>query len=384
MIAAKSQIRALALAILAPLSFAFAQPRPMLSRPLPPEEASLGVQTFGPAPLPWRGADVSSFPQIESAGGVYKLGALPTDPLVAMRSAGLNLVRLRVWHTPAGGWCGTSQTLALAQRAHAAGLATMLCIHYSDTWADPGQQSIPAAWQGMSDATLAQAVESYTRALVEAMDAQGTPARLVQVGNETTDGMLWPSGRISERGWDPFVTLLNAGIRGVRTANLSSPPPNILIHIDRGGDNATSRWYFDALTARNVDFDAIALSYYPWWHGPLAAMSANVTDLAARYAKPVMIVETAYPFTLSWNDNTNNIIGTPSQLAAGYAASIGGQGAFLGGVSNAVRAIPNARGLGVCAWGAELISAPGLGSSWENAALFDFQGNLLTSARAIR
>jgi arabinogalactan endo-1,4-beta-galactosidase len=331
-----------------------------------------------PARLPFRGVDASFIPQLEASGVVFRdESGTPRDPLTLFAARGINLIRLRVWHTPAGGWCGTPQTLAMARRAKAAGLSIMLCIHYSDSWADPGQQTIPAAWQGQNVLQLRTSVQSYTRSLVASLDAQGTPPAIVQIGNETTDGMLWPTGRISTAGFNAFATLFAAGADGVRLAMPTPRTPIIMAHIDRGGDNATTRWFFDEMRSRNMNYDAIGLSYYPWWHGSLASMQSNINDVATRYGKRVMIVETAYPFTLGWNDNENNFVGLSSQLQPGFTATPGGQAAFIAAINNAVAALPGGRGLGTCYWAPEYVANPALGSPWENLAAFDFSGRAL-------
>jgi arabinogalactan endo-1,4-beta-galactosidase len=333
---------------------------------------------------PFRGVDASFIPQLEAAGVVFKDQAgQPTDPIRLFAAAGINLLRIRVWITPNEGWCGTQQSLALARRAHAAGLSVMLCLHYSPTWADPGQQGTPAPWQGQPLGTLALSVRRYTRALIAAFTAQGTPPSIVQIGNETTDGMLWPVGRISTAGFDAFATLFDAGAQGVRDATPPSRRPIIMAHIDRGADNATSRWFFDQLRARGVRFDAIGLSYYPWWHGPLEAVQQNLSDLAGRYQVPVMIVETAYPFTLGWNDQTGNFVGLPGQLLPGYAATPLGQSGFIAALKTTLAEVPKGRGLGLCYWAPEFIANPVLGSPWENLAGFDFTARELPVLRTI-
>lgn len=331
-----------------------------------------------PARLAFRGVDASFIPQLEAAGVVFRdTTGVARDPFAIFASRGINLIRLRVWHTPAGGWCGTQQTLAMARRAKAAGMSIMLCIHYSDSWADPGQQTIPTMWQGQTLLQLRTSVQVYTRDLVASLDAQSTPPAVVQIGNETTDGMLWPTGRISTAGFNAFATLFAAGADGVRLAMPTPRTPIIMAHIDRGGDNGATRWFFDQMASRNVAYDAIGLSYYPWWHGSLAAMQTNINDVATRYGKRVMIVETAYPFTLGWNDNENNFVGLSSQLQPGFSATPGGQAAFIAAVNNAVAALPNGRGMGTCYWAPEYVANPALGSPWENLAAFDFTGRAL-------
>ncbi len=155
-----------------------------------------------------------------------------------------------------------------------------------------------------------------------------------------------------------------------------------MIHIDRGGDFNGAKWFFDNLHSQNVPYDIIGLSYYPWWHGSLSNMESNVNQLAALYKKPILIAETAYPWTLNWNDNVTNIVGSSSQLLPGYPATLIGQQSYLNQIFSIVRNIPYQLGIGVFYWEPDYISIPGVGSPWENLAMFDFQGNALASMSA--
>ncbi|MFZ4573154.1 MAG: glycoside hydrolase family 53 protein [Phycisphaerales bacterium] len=318
------------------------------------------------------GADLSAAMRYESVGAVYRDAVGVASPFHISARAGLNLARLRVWHSPAGGWCGTESTLAAARRARSAGLSVLLDLHYSDTWADPAHQTPPAAWAGLPLSTLVDRVYDYTYSTLRTLVRAGCAPAWVQIGNEITDGMLWPLGRISTAGWDGFGALVRAGVTACEDA---APAPSLcrpMIHIDRGGDNGGCRWFFDRLLARVPGVRAIGLSYYPWWHGSLASLSQNLADLAPRYGLPLMVAETAYPWTLGWADSTNNLVGLASQLLNGYPASPAGQAKFLGDVAAIVRGTTG--GLGVCAWGAELIPSASIGSACENIALFNFTG----------
>src|SRR5690606_33079356 len=157
-----------------------------------------------------------------------------------------------------------------------------------------------------------------------AFKAQNSLPDIVQIGNEISGGLLWPEGRVGvgyEDNWPQLVGLLWAGVRGVRDALGEGETVLIMLHLDAGGDNEVCRWFFDAVVAAALPFDLIGLSYYPWWHGTMTDAAANVHDLAARYHKPVVIVETAYPWTLGWHDDTHNLVGLESQLHPGYPAS---------------------------------------------------------------
>lgn len=329
------------------------------------------------------GADLSSLPRVEAAGGVLRSAdGAPADAVALLRAAGFRAVRLRLWHAPADGACGLAETLAMALRARAAGCDILLDIHYSDTWADPGRQSPPAAWAGLGLAALADSVRAYTRDVVATFVARGVAPRWVQVGNEVTGGMLWEAGRLAggDRGggWDRLALLLQAGADGVREgAAAASAAPQVVLHLDRGCDNAGSRRWLDQAIAREVRFDAIGLSYYPWWHGSTAALAANLGDLAARYGKPLLVVETAYPWTTAWFDDTHNPVGAGAALVPELPASPAGQGDFLARVMAIVAGVPGGLGAGLFWWEPAWIAAPGHGSPWENCALFDDRGRAL-------
>lgn len=333
-----------------------------------------------PRPL-IRAVDASFIPEIESLGGVFKDGGIPTDPIEIIRSKGVNMVRLRIWNNPAAGFCNLDHTLLMARRIHDAGLKILLDFHYSDTWADPGQQNKPAAWAALSFNDLQVAVRNYSTEVIAALAAQGTLPAIVQIGNEITSGMLWNDGKVSYWGdpnWANLAQLLKAGIDGVKQVP-GADNIQIMLHVDRGGDNAGSREFFDRALQYNIDYDMIGLSYYPWWHGSLEAMTANINDLASRYSKPVLIAETAYPWTLGFNDSQNNFVWNTGQLLPWYPATVNGQKQFLNAVFSAVRNVPNEKGAGVCYWAPEYAAFPGLPSPWENLALFDFQAESLDS-----
>jgi len=330
----------------------------------------------------WRGADVSFLPQVEAGGGVYTDGGVAGDLFEILAGHGVNLIRLRLWHTPGDGWYDLDQTLAMAQRAHDAGQSVLLNFHYSDTWADPAHQTKPAAWAALPFATLVDSVRVRTRDVLQAMIAQGTPPVMVQFGNEITPGILWDDGRVggtfnTPEQWAQLGQLLDAAVEGVEAACAPNPRPLIMIHSDRGGDNGGCRWFFGNLLAQGVDFDIIGLSYYPWWHGTLADLEANMDDLAPRFGKDLIVVETAYPWTLGWFDDTHNSIGLPEQLLPGYPDTPAGQHAFLDAVFAIVNDVPGDRGRGVVYWAPEFITSPGLGSPRENLALFDETGEVL-------
>ena len=334
-----------------------------------------------------KGADVSFLEQIEDSGGIYTEDGHVRDVLEILSDHGFNCIRLRIWHGPADGYCGLESTLGMAARVKQNDLGLLIDFHYSDTWAEPGSQSKPSAWSGISGQALRDSVRVYTGSVITALRDQGTAPDIVQIGNEVTCGMLWDDGRVcgahdTPEQWDAFAALVDAAILGVRDAEGPGDSIRVMVHIDRGGDNAGSRWFFDNLMARNVDFDLIGLSFYPWWHGVMGELEANLADLARRYEKGIVVAETAYPWTLGWYDDTHNIVGLREHLHPGYAATVEGQRAFLEDLMTVVGRVPESRGAGVFYWAPEWISTPSLSSAWENVTLFDFSGEALTSIEA--
>lgn len=330
-----------------------------------------------------KGVDLSSLQQIESVGGAFTELGQALDPVAFFADRGSNLVRIRLWHSPGTGFNDLPAVLQMAQRIKSQGMQFLLDIHYSDEWADPGNQMKPAAWATFNPSQLEFAVYGYTRDVITQLRNQGTLPEMVQIGNEISAGFLWPTGRVGgafNANWPQFAELLKAGIAGVRDSIVGDEHVAIMLHYDNGGSNLGSRWFFDHLLAEGVEFDVIGLSFYNWWHGSLLDLQANLDDLAVRYAKPLVVVEAAYPFTLAWDDNQHNLIGLASQLHPGFVASPAGQRDFLCVLYETVRATPNGLGLGVVYWEPAWIAVTGFGSGWENLALFDFSNESLPAA----
>jgi arabinogalactan endo-1,4-beta-galactosidase len=315
----------------------------------------------------------------------------PVERIIAQYGA--NYVRLRIWVDPIPGWSDLGSALVLARRAHDAGMRLLVNLHYSDTWADPAHQSIPVAWRGQPLVTLAESLRTYTRDVVAAFAEQGTPVSMLQVGNEIADGFLWPLARIGRaegESWSEFTTLLRAGITGARAGTPDSELA-IVIHTDRGGDNAGARRFYDRLLEENVCFDVIGLSYYPFWHGPLAGLQNNVTDLAARYDKDVAVVETAYPWTLeNPRAQPDRFCTSEEQLPdlGAYPATPGGQAAYFEALRSCLQGVPGNRGLGFFVWEPAWLEGvgcgPGLLNPYANLTLFDDHGRALPALHALR
>jgi len=201
-----------------------------------------------------------------------------SDEVTILRRHGWSSYRLRVFVSPVRNAPDNSleRMLPLAKQIKASGALLLLDLHYSDTWADPGHQETPVAWRGLDFDGLEKQVETYSRTTIEAFKAAGAMPDWVQVGNEITRGTLWPMAQIRVPGatqtdlpatyddstqWDHLTRILKAGVRGVK-AGAGDTPPRIAIHIDKGGDWATTKWFFDHIEAAHVPYDIIAQSFY--------------------------------------------------------------------------------------------------------------------------
>jgi len=321
------------------------------------------------------GVDISMLYQIEENNGIYFENGIAIDPIDIFKQHGVNTIRLKIWHTPDPEFNSLQNVLQMAQRIDSIGLDIMLNFHYFDTWADPSHQTKPSAWESIDFETLADSIYDYTNHVITRLKMQGTLPKFVQIGNETDCGLLWPDGYICDESntaeqWLNLGILYNNAISGIQDAIDEMDTVWTLGHLSHGG-----LWYFSNLFNEGVSLDIIGQSYYPWWHGSLDELSTNLTQLSNEFQKPIVIVETAYPFTLSWNDNTNNIIGMESQLLDGFPASEIGQLNFLQAVKD--RVTNNEFGAGICYWSPEWISTETFGSPWENLALFDFNSEVL-------
>jgi arabinogalactan endo-1,4-beta-galactosidase len=327
------------------------------------------------------GADISSLKKSEDFGGVYKdAEGTEGDAIEILKDHGLNYVRLRVWVDPADGYHGKDEILEMAIRLKDLGIPLLVDLHYSDNWADPGKQFKPAAWENYDFEQLKEALYDHTFDVCHSLVAQGTPPAMVQVGNEINAGMLWPDGDYNHM--DNLAALLKEGYRAVKDC---SPSTLVMLHIAEGGDNELARWWFGNMTRREVPFDLIGISYYPFWHGSLGQLQYNLNDISARYEKDVIVVETAYAFTDQENDLHPNIV-TSGMEIPDYPFTPDGQRAMLRDVMAVVRAVPDGRGLGVFYWDATWTAVTGngwdstdasSGNAWENQALFDYDERVL-------
>jgi arabinogalactan endo-1,4-beta-galactosidase len=326
------------------------------------------------------GADLSYVNEMEDCGAIYKnSNGVQQDPYAIFKYEGANLVRLRLWHNPTWTNYSNFQDVKLSiQRAKDQGMRVLLDFHYSDTWTDPSQQQIPAAWTNAinNSEMLGNLLYNYTYNTLLELSNEGLLPNIVQVGNEINpmilqDGDLeWPID------WERNSHLLNKGIEAVRTIALEKDETiEVMLHIAQPENGL---WWFEQATNNGVtDFDWIGLSYYPIWSDySLDDVQTPLTNLINTYNKKLMIVETAYPFTLDNADSANNILGSDA-LINGYPASQQGQLNYLNQLKNVVK---NAGGEGVIYWEPAWVSTDcstlwAQGSHWDNATLFD-NGNI--------
>jgi arabinogalactan endo-1,4-beta-galactosidase len=406
------------------------------------------------------GSDLST---LISDTGTYTLAGQSMPILNIFSSGGLNYVRLRLWVNPVSGFFGVpseppgcsaascpdlANDLTMATEAKAAGMKVLLDIHYSDTWADPQHQNVPAAWAGETLSQLAASMQDYTQSVIQAFAANGTPVSQVAIGNEITEGMAWQfttlaaaAGAITPAGtttigvadasgigagdtlyidslatsssvagvadpstdivkvasvgtptasgtpvtltsplrfahvgpvsvqdvqdsghllfndatgqadWTSLTTLLKAAIQGARDGNPAGNPLLIQLHIDRGGDNAAATDFVSHMVAAGVHFDVIGLSYYPWYHGPMSAMKANLTALIDRFHKYVMISEDQFPQNPQggYGDYNPADANYPDTLP-GYLVTPAGQASYQRDLVSLMASLPDGRGLGVFYW----------------------------------
>jgi arabinogalactan endo-1,4-beta-galactosidase len=306
------------------------------------------------------GADLSFLKQAEDQGTVFKENGQPKSGLQIFKDHGYNWIRLRLFHTPNRLPNSLEYTIASAKAARALGFKFLLDYHYSDSWADPGKQTVPEAWKGKSHTELVEAVFEYTRDSINSFRQAEVLPDMVQVGNEITPGMLWPDGRLPGN-WQNFAELLKSAVRGVEAGCGTNQRPRIMIHIDRGGDKRATKYFFDNIQKFAVPYDVIGQSYYPWWHGSLLDLRENLIFMAQAYQKDIILVEVAY----CWRPTEYK------QKSGPFPETPEGQRAFLDEVNRLVLNTPGGRGVGVFWW------EPAVAGGLRSRGFFGDDGNVL-------
>ena len=378
-----------------------------------------------------KGMDLSTLAELEKCGAKYYDNGEEKDLLEIMKSYDVDTIRIRVWNDPwseAGESYGAGEndpktSLEIAKRVTKAGFGVLLNLHYSDFWADPGKQFKPKAWESYGVKELEQAVYDFTLEMMHLYLENGVNITMVQVGNELSNGLLWPEGKVPN--YDNIAAFVNAGIRAVRKADeerlagsikgvcpqmegLSKIP--VMIHLDNGGNNALYREWFDNFTKRGEDFELIGLSYYPFWHGSLQMLNDNMNDIARRYGKDLIVAEVSMGYTM---DDYKDYEKLADEERKGYATkpalvekieypmTVQGQYDFMEDFLNRISHIDDGKGKGFFYWEPAWIPVPGsgwatpasleyiqdpgpCGNEWANQALFDYEGNALPTLKLIR
>lgn len=357
-----------------------------------------------------KGMDISTLLEQERCGAKYYDHGRQAELTDVLKSYGCNYVRLRLWNDPysedgrpyGAGTNDLKTTMELAKRAMGKGLGFLLDFHYSDFWADPGKQNVPKAWRGHDAVELTKDIYAYTKEVMETLQRENVMPTMVQIGNEITNGLLWPLGKKPE--FDNIARFVSAGIRAVREVDGSIP---IMIHLDNGGNNEMYVEWFDNYFRRGEDFDYIGLSYYPFWHGTLDALSFNMKDMARRYGKKIIVAEVSMGFSVEdyrryegLDEKELKGMATKEEVtkALEYPMTPEGQADFMADVIRRIREVEG--GLGFFYWEPGWIPVPGCGwateaaleytgekgpggNEWANQALFDYEGNALPALDVI-
>lgn len=251
------------------------------------------------------GIDVSTYLEELSHGAKYYDGNTEIDPLDAFVANGVSYMRIRVWNDPyspegepyLAGTCDLDNYVKLGKLAKAKGYRLYMDLHYSDFWADPGKQFIPKAWADYSLDELCEAVYSFTKHCLEVAVREGVAPEMIQVGNEITNGILWPIGKLEVDGkrgnYDSFTRLILAGTKACREV---LPEAKIMLHLERSNDKAVYQEFFGEMDAAGVEYDVIGASYYPFWHGLPEELFDNLRA-CRKFGKEIMIAELGYGFT---------------------------------------------------------------------------------------
>ncbi len=382
-----------------------------------------------------KGADISTLAEVERGGATFfNTDGTPADAIELLADKGVNWVRLRLWNNPyyvswqethwewvdsdngnapyyptnpdngavGAGTNDLATTIALATRAKAAGMQILLDFHYSDFWADPGKQYSPDAWKTLTDAEARQALYSFTYDSLVAMADAGVFPNMIQVGNEINNGLMWDNHgwwdnakASNDSTYDIGIGYLEQGIAAIEAAeSYAEQDAKIMLHLAEGGNVDVFDRVFGAFADANLAYDIIGASYYPYWHGSLADLQANLDAVSAKYNKDVVVAEVAYGYTTDDGKDGGNIFNASLAAAGGFLATVQGQTTAIREVMNVVAQVPNGKGRGIFYWepawlANEDIDNDGIGdgagwiygepSSWDNQTLFDADGKALAS-----
>lgn len=331
----------------------------------------------------YQGADLSYVNELEDVGVKYHKDGSEVDPFTLIHGYGANIVRLRLWHNPTWTNYSTLEDVKRSmRRAKSAGLDVLLDFHYSDTWTDPQQNLVPAAWKPVVkySSLLADSVYNYTYRTLEHLNSIGLLPVMVQIGNETNFNiMVADNNDLEPVNFARNVKLFNAGLKAVSDFNAKYGKQIMtMLHVALDPGSAAT-WLSRHKRYGLNYFDLLGLSYYPQWQGYTPAELGNfASSLHTNYGTRLFVAETSQIWTRAWNDNNHNLM---SKMCAGYP-DVPSPQLQKDYVTEIKRALINNGGAGFCVWEPFWVSASnktlwGVGSNWENATFFDFNNNLL-------
>ncbi|KAF1812400.1 glycosyl hydrolase 53 [Eremomyces bilateralis CBS 781.70] len=316
------------------------------------------------AALTWKTFDISSVLVEESKGVTYLDFEGNQQPLESIaKNAGANSIKIRVWVNPSDGNYGLDYGIKLGKRATAAGLSVILNLHYSDTWADPGHQTKPAAWAKLNTGDLVTTLKGYTRDVANAFHDAGVDVTLISIGNEVRAGMLWPTGKYDQM--KNLAKLLTSASEGVKDSKFGSRA-KVMIHLDEGYSWSTQEWFYDGIikagfSMSNVDVQGV--SYYPFWDptdSTLENFKSTLNNMANKYGKTIVVSETDWPIKCS--QGASRI--PPSLRSIPFSAD--GQVQWMKKVAQVLEGVPRGLGKGLMYWEPGWIDNWSLGSPCED------------------
>lgn len=317
--------------------------------------------------------DVSSLSMILRKGIVFKdLDGNPVNIFNFLKKQGINTVRLRTWVGNDINY-NRDSILKISKMARSQGLLMWLDLHYSNNWADPGNQEIPIEWNHNNLDSLKIQLSMYTSEMVKDFNPD-----YIQLGNEIDGGFLWPLGSISDT--SSFYSLCRTAVSSVKSASSNT---RIIYHI---ANYKKADWFFNQLQAHNVNYDIGGVSYYPKWHGNnIDSLFETLNRVYTNTGKRMIIAENSYPWTMQWADWTDNVMGWDQDLHPDYPATPEGQASFVETLVRRCKSMPFASGYAY--WEGVWVAFDGpeskTGSPWENQACFDFDFKALPVWRAL-
>ena len=354
------------------------------------------------------GVDVSTYLEELQQGARFYDGTKEIDPLDAFAANGVSYMRIRIWNDPKSedgqpylaGNCDIDNYIRLASLAKEKGYEILMDLHYSDFWADPGKQMIPKAWIGFNAEKMADAVYAFTKQCLETAKREGVAPKMVQIGNEITNGILWPIGKLENDGvrgnYDTFCRFIDAGCRACREVLLDA---KIMLHLERSHDKDVYREFFTEMDKHGIDYDVIGASYYPYWHSTPDRLMENLNACKC-FGKEIMIAELGYGFTdkgyVQGGEEKRLVIDAERAVVPGftdkYPLTPEGQAEYVkhilalakeNGISGVFYWEPLwLPGEGIC-WASEAGQAyiheegKSTANEWANQCLFDYEGRKL-------